>query len=343
MQRSAEDDRRLIELLRELGATDEEVATADAAGNLGPLAMELSLRRQGPLMTIAEVAALSGNDRHALQRMWRSLGLFDDEAAPAALPPDAVEALNVLAFLAQHLSEPDVIAFARVIGSSTATLAAALSNTTRVGVEVPGLVSGTPYSAMVRAQTDTVRELLPVLWDAIGAVFRRHLALVSAQPWHIDDDHAAVTVDTNVGFVDVVASTELLLGSSPAELARLVDRFEQLVWDGVTLHGGRVVKLIGDEAMFTVPSAEAALATARDILRAGDRVRIGLASGTAIAYHGDLYGPTVNLAARLVSLAQPGTALVSASVAAADMAAFDHADVGEIRGFPTGTAAFVLR
>jgi adenylate cyclase len=127
-------------------------------------------------------------------------------------------------------------------------------------------------------------------------------------------------------------------------VARLVDRFEQLVWDGVTAHGGRVVKLIGDEAMFTMPSVPAALAMAHDLLRAGDRVRIGLAEGTAIAYHGDLYGPTVSLAARLVSLAPPGTALVSDSIAqAAPDATFDRAEIGEIRGFPAGTPAFVLR
>src|SRR5207249_2429006 len=40
-------------------------------------------------------------------------------------------------------------------------------------------------------------------------------------------------------------------------------------------------------------------------------VRVGLASGPVLSWEGDLFGPTVNLASRLVNLARPGTVLVS--------------------------------
>jgi adenylate cyclase len=40
-------------------------------------------------------------------------------------------------------------------------------------------------------------------------------------------------------------------------------------------------------------------------------VRIGMASGPTLSWEGDLYGPTVNLASRLVNFARPGTVLVS--------------------------------
>ncbi len=86
-----------------------------------------------------------------------------------------------------------------------------------------------------------------------------------------------------------------------SEVAAAVNRFEQAVWDLVTAAGGRVVKLIGDEAMFVVeePAAACGLASAM-VERSPQPVRVGLAFGPAVALHGDYYGPTVNLAARLV-------------------------------------------
>jgi class 3 adenylate cyclase len=88
-----------------------------------------------------------------------------------------------------------------------------------------------------------------------------------------------------------------------------------LVWDQVNVAGGRVVKLIGDEAMFMVedPLAACALASAM-VERSPHPVRVGLACGPAVALHGDYYGPTVNLAARLVTAASPSTVVVSGEV-----------------------------
>jgi adenylate cyclase len=82
------------------------------------------------------------------------------------------------------------------------------------------------------------------------------------------------------------------------------------------------VKLIGDEAMFVVGSAEDASRIAQSITRAVAEdpnlppVRIGLAAGELLVREGDVFGPTVNRAARLVALAESGRTLVDAEVAA---------------------------
>jgi adenylate cyclase len=39
--------------------------------------------------------------------------------------------------------------------------------------------------------------------------------------------------------------------------------------------------------------------------------RVGLAKGPVLSWEGDLFGPTVNLASRLVSVARPSTVLIS--------------------------------
>jgi adenylate cyclase len=44
-------------------------------------------------------------------------------------------------------------------------------------------------------------------------------------------------------------------------------------------------------------------------------VRVGIAAGDVLARYGDLFGPVVNLAARLVAQAEPRTVLAPAAIA----------------------------
>jgi class 3 adenylate cyclase len=73
--------------------------------------------------------------------------------------------------------------------------------------------------------------------------------------------------------------------------------------------------------MFAASSAEQGLAGARSLQAITsshlsiEAVRIGLSSGEAITRAGDLFGTVVNEASRLVSAAEPGEILVSASTA----------------------------
>ena len=104
---------------------------------------------------------------------------------------------------------------------------------------------------------------------------------------------------------------------SAHELAAVVDRFESIAYETIADLGGRVVKMIGDEVMFSVEdertAAEIALtlaATYRDDSELSD-VRVALASGPVLQREADYYGPVVNRASRIVSLAFPGTVVVS--------------------------------
>ena len=86
---------------------------------------------------------------------------------------------------------------------------------------------------------------------------------------------------------------------------------------------GQVVKMVGDEVLFVTdrPGDAAAIGlrlTSPDRDRRGlPALRVGMATGRVLTRFGDVYGPVVNLAARLTSLARPGTALVDAELAAA--------------------------
>ena len=80
--------------------------------------------------------------------------------------------------------------------------------------------------------------------------------------------------------------------------------------------GGRIIKNIGDEVLIVADDPAAAADIALGLTRrgAGDDsfppVRAGLAYGDVVNRLGDVFGPVVNVASRLTSVARPGTVLV---------------------------------
>ena len=90
--------------------------------------------------------------------------------------------------------------------------------------------------------------------------------------------------------------------------------------------GGREIKHLGDGIMASFVSAASAVKCASRVQRGvakhcrekADRsfqVRVGIAAGEPVEHHNDLFGCTVQLAARLCSHAQPKETLVSNVVA----------------------------
>ena len=127
-------------------------------------------------------------------------------------------------------------------------------------------------------------------------------------------------------FADVAGSTRLYEQLGDAKALSTIDQCLALVREASSGHGGRVVKTIGDEAMVVFPSSEQAVNAAGEIqLRMNDLVhehtvrisfRIGVHCGAAIeAEDGDVFGDSVNVAARMVALAKSGQVILTASTA----------------------------
>ena len=116
-------------------------------------------------------------------------------------------------------------------------------------------------------------------------------------------------------FVDVCDSTRLYheLGDEAAH--GLTAQCLSCVVDATERNGGRVVKSIGDGAMTTFPTVEQAYRTANTIqhsLQGGAlRVKIGLHAGPVLIAQGDVFGSTVNLAARVLARSGPGEILMT--------------------------------
>ena len=122
-------------------------------------------------------------------------------------------------------------------------------------------------------------------------------------------------------FADVSGSTKLyeIVGDTKAHEA--IDRCVRLFSSITLANGGRVVKTIGDEVMSVFPQPSQAAAAAKaiqsevDAMAPVDRVRLGVRigfhDGALVERDGDVFGDTVNLAARLTEMAARGQIITS--------------------------------
>lgn len=129
-----------------------------------------------------------------------------------------------------------------------------------------------------------------------------------------------------VMFSDISGYTALSETDQTTALT-LASLFHKTAREAAESHSGALVKTIGDAVMLAFPNCEAAAAGALTLHRkfaAGSRalqltaleLHSGIHQGVAIqGTDGDLYGTTVNLAARLQGLAKPGEIVVSDPVA----------------------------
>ena len=123
-----------------------------------------------------------------------------------------------------------------------------------------------------------------------------------------------------VAFVDLAGFSAITDVYGDASAIAVLERFEELVREA--LGGlGQPIKWIGDEAMFGFPDPATALEVLGRLLpacRSEPRIpltRTGLNHGPVLRRANDLFGSTVNIAARIAAFASPGQLLATEPVA----------------------------
>jgi hypothetical protein len=81
-----------------LGASDDDIARADASGFLPLLALERRLLPGARKYDVAEVASAAGLDEQWLRRVWRAAGFPDVAAGVAAFSDRDVQAAREVAW-----------------------------------------------------------------------------------------------------------------------------------------------------------------------------------------------------------------------------------------------------
>jgi len=130
--------------------------------------------------------------------------------------------------------------------------------------------------------------------------------------------------DLAVLFADVSGSTHLYESLGDERALATIGRCLSLMREVSEAHSGRVVKTIGDEVMSVFPladqAAQAAVAMhaqlAAETFDARIALRIGFHFGATLESEGDLYGDSVNVAARLAGIAHASQVITSGGTAA---------------------------
>lgn len=131
------------------------------------------------------------------------------------------------------------------------------------------------------------------------------------------------SIECVVLFADVVGSTQLYERIGDSAAFRQVDKCLKSVQKSIESKQGNVIKHTGDGflAVFrsTNDAAEASVAIHNNLpfQQPGIRlsVKIGFQAGHVIQQHNDIFGETVNLAARLTELSTPGRVIISGETA----------------------------
>ena len=156
-------------------------------------------------------------------------------------------------------------------------------------------------------------------------------------------------------FTDIVGSTEMTARLGDRMSTEIVRAHDSIVRRSLADQGGRQVKHTGDGIMASFNTPVAAVACAKDILAGLAKfnrgnlepmhLRIGMDCGEPIEDSNDLFGASVQLAARLCAAADSNQILVSANVVKehGDRAAFVRKGKRVLKGFAEPVAAFECR
>lgn len=299
-----------------------------------------------PSLTLAGLAAAAGVNETVARGFWRSLGFPDADPVAVAYTEEDVRALRLVRRLLedQVVDERTASSLLRALGHTNDRLALWQTESLVEDAARRFALDDTSARMVVLDRLPEVagplQELLCYGWRRLmtALAHRTHdeVALRHAE----DEELDRLPLARAIGFADLVSFTERSATLGRHELAALVQAFEDTARDVVTAAGARVVKMIGDEVLFVADDLPTAAQVSLDLidairaLPADLTVRASLVWGRVLSRSGDVFGPTVNLAARLADVAEPGSVLMDRS-SAAELVASGMTGVTLVPQYPT--------
>jgi len=312
----ADESRQLLEFALESGASEQEIRHAIAGGFLHAVPVRRGLVGGSARWTLAETAQRAGLDTDLARQLWIEVALPEDEVT--SFSERDLPLFEYFVWSLDLLGAEETLYAARVLGSSIAKLADSEISQIRTALEAPLRRGGGTRLDVARLLLELL-DVVPRLHEAMLVMHRRQLLSAGQRfaLWGVQASETGTT-DCVVGFADMVGFTMLCEHLDVAELDALLRKFEQRVSQAATSTSSRLVKLIGDEALFVAGTVEDALAIASVLLRDSDipELRVALAAGEVMTRGGDVYGSVVNLASRLVAIAAPDQILADARTVA---------------------------
>ncbi|EKA61141.1 adenylate/guanylate cyclase [Janibacter hoylei PVAS-1] len=290
---------------------------------VGLEAFERALLGRPASMGRREVSRGAGVSIRSARKFWHAMGFPVVQEGDAMFTEADLAALSRVAQMVRDDIAPEdfALSMTRAIARTMDRLAAwqlqlvneEIARQRQDDPQSEAVPEGDPEAAAAW-MTSLVDELEPL----VLYVWRRQLTASIQRSLTVEDDSTRASI---IGFADLVNFTSVVRRLTESDLARMVQRFEDLCTDVVTAHGGRVVKTVGDEVLFQTFDVAPAAAIALDLVEAMSEddllpsARVGMAHGPVVRRLGDVFGTTVNRASRLTAVAPPGGVFVDDALA----------------------------
>jgi len=282
--------------------------------------LERVILGEQPRLTALDVAAQSGADTDLTRRLWRALGFPELQGEMLFTEADAAAVSTLVGMVDRGMVDIDTaLNMTRAVGQTMARLA-----DWETASVVPNLLKADNggHESRLDAAVDLLQQMGGPFEELLVYAWRRHLAAAVARAEALGaNDEELTTTEVTVGFADMVAFTQLSNEMDEDRIGDLVEIFESRVHDVIAAHRGRAIKSLGDSVLFVNDDPVLALETADGIIEVIGRdarlpdVRCGLASGSVVLRLGDVFGPPVNLAARLTTVARRNRVIIDETTA----------------------------
>ncbi|MFN2594396.1 MAG: adenylate cyclase regulatory domain-containing protein [Actinomycetota bacterium] len=269
-------------------------------------------------LTSHETAEQAGVDLEVARRIWRALGFPEVDDDVKAFGADDVRALRVTReILDAGWPIEDILSISRVYGQSISRIAdAETRGFTNVFLR-PEAGEGVAIEEQAVGLAPGIFHMLDLSASLLDYLHRKHLSVAIEA---VFSSSGGATEVMAAGFVDLVGFSQLSEELRGGDLGEVLSIFDDIAITACAEAGVRLVKLVGDAAMFVSNETPAAVEAALEIVEQVEKseklplARAGVDHGEVVPRDGDYFGRPVNVAARITAFAKPGSLVVSRSV-----------------------------
>ena len=275
-----------------------------------------------------QLAADRGVPLALLRAFHQALGFAPPEAGDLAGVDDVTMLEVTDLFHGAGVGDDAILRLLAVYADSLRRIAKAEAEFYETNIERRLRAGGLGEPQLIEFGTRFGDRVIGLLEEVLVTVYRRHRE-------HIWTEHAINHVEEAlegsgleervprppaICFVDLTGYTQLTEERGDEVAAHVAGRLAALVNDISRSRGGRPVRWLGDGGMFQFPEPRTAVLAGLDMVQRAPAAdlppaHVGIHTGPVVFQDGDVYGRTVNLAARIAGYARAGQVVVSEDTA----------------------------
>jgi adenylate cyclase len=309
------------------GLSPESILTAVRQGELSFSFLETPgwTLPERPDRTYRELSEQQGVPLSLVLGLHEAIGFQAPDPDERVRPDELVMVDLVRTFLQAGASEAAVRRMFHLYADNLRRLAAGEAELYQAEVARPLQQEGMRETELMRYGSQVGQRMTPLVHRTLLGIYERHRQHV----WTEDSISLAEAALERAGlyqrvlrppavcFVDLAGYTRLTEEQGDEVAARLAARLAALVQDISRRHGGKPIRWLGDGGMFLFKEPAAGMVAAMEMVDGAPGAglpptHIGIHAGPVVAQDGDVFGRTVNIAARIAAQAGAGEVLTSA-------------------------------